>query len=318
LNTYRHYHTATALPSGNVLVSGGEDAVTANKNDELYDFTLKRMVETGRPNSVRRGHTATLLRTGKVLITGGAIANSVVTNTAELYDPDTGTWTPVASMSAARVWHSATLLNDGKVLVVGTVYSNPTNKVELYDPMTDTWETVGSIHIEHQGHTATLLPSGKVLIAGGYRLTRAELYDPETRSWSPTGSMTTPRHDHTATLLPSGQVLVVGGLEDNSFPPKRLSSAELYDPITGTWTPTTGNMSFARSEHTATLQLDNFVLVTGGIDSDNVVAFRAETYDLRTGQWQRALPPKVGISFTATPLPFGKVLLIGYSAAAEY
>ena len=46
---------------------------------------------------------------------------------------------------------------------------------------------------------------------------------------------------HTATLLPSGKVLVAGGYDGSGV----LSSAELYDPASGTWTAT-GSMSTAR------------------------------------------------------------------------
>ena len=47
-----------------------------------------------------------------------------------------------------------------------------------------------------------------------------------------TGSLATARAIHTATLLPNGKVLVAGGVSDQLV---SLSSAELYDPATGTW-----------------------------------------------------------------------------------
>src|SRR5262249_15960105 len=62
-------------------------------------------------------------------------------------------------------------------------------------------------------------------------------------SWTATGSMGTGREFHTATLLPNGRVLVAGGY-NGSY----LSSAELYDPGTGTWTAT-GSMGTARDVH---------------------------------------------------------------------
>ena len=51
----------------------------------------------------------------------------------------------------------------------------------------------------------------------------------------------TARHGQTATLLPSGKVLVAGGANSSGT----LSSAEFYDPATGTWTAT-GNLGTAR------------------------------------------------------------------------
>jgi hypothetical protein len=62
---------------------------------------------------VRIGHTATLLTDGKVLVAGGG------SDTAELFDPSTGTFTAIGKLSAARAYHTATLLADGKVLVTG-------------------------------------------------------------------------------------------------------------------------------------------------------------------------------------------------------
>src|ERR1700736_6034621 len=53
--------------------------------------------------------------------------------------------------------------------------------------------------------------------------------------FSATGSLATARYDHTATLLPNGKVLVAGGT-DNSF--HAVTSAELYDPASGTWMAT--------------------------------------------------------------------------------
>ena len=47
---------------------------------------------TGDLNVARSGHTATLLRNDKVLVVGGAGAITGVISSAELYDPDTGTW----------------------------------------------------------------------------------------------------------------------------------------------------------------------------------------------------------------------------------
>ena len=65
---------------------------------------------------------------------------------------------------------------------------------------------------------------------------------------------------HTATLLPSGKVLVAGG---QGIGGALLSSAELYDPATGTWTAT-GSLGTGRSFHTATLLPSGKVLVAGG------------------------------------------------------
>ena len=207
----------------------------------------------------RSGHTATLLNSGKVLITGGG--NGVADISAELYDPATGTFAATAgAMTEARIDHTATLLNDGgKVLIVGPGPSSLT--AELYDPATETFKTTGSMHHSRSSFTATLLArsgpnAGKVLIAGGNTVTFservAELYDPATGTFSDTGSTTILRSGHTATLLTvgalAGQVLIAGGTDVGG---SNSATAELYNPSTGTFTPT-GSMTVPRTGHTAT------------------------------------------------------------------
>ncbi|HEY5974719.1 MAG TPA: kelch repeat-containing protein, partial [Geobacteraceae bacterium] len=76
----------------------------------------------------------------------------------------------------------------------------------------------------------------------------------------PTGSMGAAREAHTATLLQSGKVLIAGGTGASGY----LGSAELYDPVTGTFVATNGSLNTARQQHTATLLPTGKVLVVGG------------------------------------------------------
>src|SRR5256885_3932366 len=92
------------------------------------------------------------------------------------------------------------------------------------------------------------------------------------------GSLATTRAGHTATLLPNGKVLVAGGQGTGV---NLLSSAELYDPASGTWSAT-GSMTTARYLHTATLLPNGKVLVAGGSNGNFSLA-SAELYDPATG-----------------------------------
>src|SRR2546427_832252 len=73
-------------------------------------------ITNGPMSTARYGHTATLLQNGKVLVTGGHVASGI-TNSAELYDPATGTCALTGAMNGKRAGHTATLLPKGKVLV---------------------------------------------------------------------------------------------------------------------------------------------------------------------------------------------------------
>ena len=193
------YHTATLLPNGKVLIAGGVRSQTSFfvNSAILYDPVSNSISATGNLGAARYYHTATLLPNGKVLVQGGG------TNSAELYNPTNGTWSPTGSPLFEG--NPATLLPNGKVLVVGGYpdgFGNYIPGAELYNPTSGTWSPTGSPVF--WGYTAALLPNGKVLVVGGVT---AELYDPATGTWSLTGNPVT---SGTATLLLNGKVLIAG------------------------------------------------------------------------------------------------------------
>jgi hypothetical protein len=312
----RYNHTATLLPDGRVLVAGGLCASVYFDSAEIYDPSTG-MWSNALPMANRRyGHTSTLLNDGKVLVAGGyggVLGYINYQDSAELYDPTSGTWSDTGIMNERRDEHTATLLNNGKVLVAG---GRSLQTAELYDPSTELWSwTTGPMSTPRRRHTATLLHNGKVLVAGGLNgyapLKTAELYDPGTGIWSPTaGSMSTEREGHTATLLPNGKVLVTGGLNGTNL----VGTSEIYDPGTGLWSPTTETMLTARGDHTATL-LPVGVLVAGGWNGTNynsVYFYSAEIFDPSAGNWSETTPMVTArAQHTSTLLNNGKVLVAG-------
>src|SRR5947208_6442989 len=95
---------------------------------------------TGNLNTARLFHTTTLLPNGKVLVAGGCNdAGCLNLDSAELYDPVSGTWGLTGGLNVDRVEHTATLLPNGKVLVAGGFNRGFVSSAELYDREPGTW-----------------------------------------------------------------------------------------------------------------------------------------------------------------------------------
>jgi Calx-beta domain/Kelch motif/Galactose oxidase, central domain len=329
LNIARSVPTATLLQNGKVLVAGGSvpgtvfDNFGILKSCELFDPATETWSLTGNLNTDRAGETATLLPNGKVLLAGGwgnctTNAGCLYLNSAELFDPATGTWSTTGNLNTTRTDYTATLLPNGKVLVAAGLNRHRDvpdvllNSAELYDPATGTWSMTGSLNAARFDHTATLLPNGKVLVAGGgfagNELNSAELYDPTTETWSTTGNLNESRSAHTATLLQNGKVLVAGNLLWCPNECNDPADAEIYDPATGTWSVTGNPGSFS---HTATLLSSGKVLLVRNTFS-NIPGGGCELYDPAAGTWSETAHLNTARNVSTAPLlPNGKVLVAG-------
>ena len=327
-------HTATLLRNGKVLIVGG---IRTNVPDpeflvdaELYDPKSGSWSPTTSSTQPRAGHTATLLQDGRVLVAGGVgqeirISNGgytpVLTNSAEIYDPATETWSATANLITARSG-TAILLKSGKVLVIdGTREISRSNYAELFDPVAQAWSPVAPPTLVRFGSTATLLDSGKVLVAGGHigdwewddsfpKAIRAELYDPATDSWRFAGAPLIV-FGHSATLLSDGKVMLAGGYHAHvgaaGGDEVQSQNVELFDPATETWT-NTGPLPASMWRPASTLLRDGTVLLVDGIDFGGGV----ERYDPAARRWTTTSRPNVERNgATSTLLPDGKVLVAG-------
>lgn len=185
LQSPRINHTATLLPDGKVLLTGGQiDNLNGNGNDsaELYDPATQTFTAiSAKMTSSRSDSPASdLLPNGKVLIAGGQRSSNggVILNNAELYDPTTQTFEALTStMTSIRAGHTATLLSTGKVLLTGGYdflsstnppTANTLNSMELYDPTAQTFTAItATMETPRTFHEATALADGTVLLTGG-------------------------------------------------------------------------------------------------------------------------------------------------------
>jgi len=320
MKTARMGHTATLLPSGKVLVSGGctepnssgfYKCTKSTSQAELYDPARGKWSTTGPMAFSRTVHSATLIpagppsacapNCGKVLVVGNSLEtfNGFTTVAAELYDSNSGTWaqTGTPPEQPACCFVSTALLKDQRALMINQALGS----TAIFNPKDGAWAEAAADAIARGAVGVSVLKDGSVLVSGGFTQDgngagspSAERFDPgvagsgrppsASGSWRPAARMMIGRAAQASVQLGTGNVLVVGGGLD----PELLSSAQ-----------------------------------SGPSGAPGRILIKsAEQFDQRTGHWASAgemaegrgvtLPDDTRPnSFSATALKNGRVLVAG-------
>ncbi len=190
----RSLHSTTKLQDGRVLIAGGMNAYNLFNGEvefemlgtaEVYDPKTGIFTATGPMNYRRDAHTAVLLNDGRVLLAGGRSLYDdggccEPSQTAELYDPTSGTFSITSPMTAKKIGDQAAsvLLNDGRAFVTsGSGIYGVTN---VYDPQTDSFFETADMIIDRSSPVISLLGSGDVIIIGK----GAEVFNPQTNRFT--------------------------------------------------------------------------------------------------------------------------------------
>lgn len=312
----RLWHTSTKLPDGRIFNFGGvnvTDAYIGNEHwyPEIYDPKTNRWekildIELNKSDEfdyMRYHHNAVAFPAndrypeGGVFIQGGygffydiprTIVFNISTNKFEKVEPVPFQSVPNVGQDISEVLMgaSAELItvgpNKGKILLIGGWdYGSGIDHSTaiIYDPESDAWEATGSMPTPRCEHKSVTLSDGKVLVVGSWDKTdlSSAIYDPETEEWTQTGDTNLYHGDSfnnlswTLTALPNGRAIIIGGASTAK------TTAEIFDPISGSWALLSGLTP--REAHSATALPSGKVLVAGGWWADPVTA---ETFDPST------------------------------------
>lgn len=148
-----------------LIVGGARLGIELTGRNLIYDPSSEAFSRAGDLQFDRAHHKAVRLQDGRVLIVGGQVGDGPRVQTAEIYDPDTDTFSPAGTSVMDPL--AAQLLPSGRVFFVHRDNGN----IALYNPDTQVFSPTGhSIGPWRYRPTVTLLDDGRVVIAGGIKM----------------------------------------------------------------------------------------------------------------------------------------------------
>jgi hypothetical protein len=241
----------------------------------------------------------------------GGLNDTGTLSTAEMYNPDTDTWTTLKPMPTARDFLAAAAAPcpKGVAGLRGTcVYAigggSGLNTVEAYSPETDTWATLPSMPTARRELAGAAAPCTAALhltcvyaiggtTTGGGTLNTVETYRPHTNIWSTQPTMPTARLNLAGAAAPCFDALnltcvyAIGGENSTGF----LTTAEAFAPDTNTWTtpspmsmPTARNALAGAAAPCPDALNRTCVYAIGGFNNTGILS-TAEAYSPNTNTW---------------------------------
>jgi MYXO-CTERM domain-containing protein len=236
-------------------------------------------------------------------------------------------WSATDSLATARREMAIGYLpSAGDVVVAGGIGStsmttvDALSSVEIFDVASETFAAGMPLSTARARPSFVVLVDERLLVMGGAGsgvgtvATGAEIYDPTLGAWTAAASPTTSRVWSEAVRLASGRVLLAGGKPDQYFSTTTTASAELYDPVSNTWS-SAGDMTAVRYGNFALEVLGNGrVLMAGGFVGVGSTPTSTSIYDPVTNLWSAGAPMTLGRGTGLhTRLLSGDVLLAGGS-----
>ena len=281
----RAVHTATLLPSGKVLVAGSLTARAPLASAELY----VRLPGPGAPpaasppHAISHGDVAAQRQSARREVINGCDISRARNCPIQLPGPGA---TPAASPPHATFTRRRCCPVARCSSQEGLTVRLSCERGTVRSSQRDVDSHRQSRHRRNQ-HTATLLANGKVLVAGGYE--RQRLLTARNCTIRPPGPGVPPATSPPYAIRHGDVAAQWQGARRRRKCSRLLTSAELYDPATGTWSAT-GSLATARHDHTATMLPNGKVLVDRRILWRSGILPSAELYDPAIGTGRHRQP----------------------------
>jgi N-acetylneuraminic acid mutarotase len=272
---------------------------------------------TKSPMPTARSHLSASVVDGKIYTIGGctqAVYQEYL-STVEAYDIATDTWIKKADLPTGRARLSTSVVNSKIYAIGGSPHPHTDlSTVEVYDPATDNWTRKADMPTA-RCWLSTCVVNGKIYAFGGKiessatMVSTVEEYDPVSNIWIKKADMPTARMALSTNVV-NGKIYAIGGVAAGGGAGPSLSTVEVYDPSTNTWTKK-ANMPTARANASAGA-LNGKIYVIGGSTGWSTVFSTLEVYDSATDTWAKG--PDMPTARSAGPsagVVDGKVYVIG-------
>jgi galactose oxidase-like protein/glyoxal oxidase-like protein/Big-like domain-containing protein/PKD domain-containing protein len=266
----------TFLADGRCIVVGGTveyDPFYGDPRMTVFDPVTAKFNQLHSMAHGRWYATAITLGDGRALAFSGLDENGNTNSTIEIYRVASGWTAPNQAPFTPPLYPWLHLLPDGRVF-----YSGSSSSSHIFNPSTQTWATnvaTTFFRLDRTYGNSVLLPllpqngyAAQVMILGGGSPTSTdttEIIDLSKTplAWADSGKMSRPRVQGNSVLLPNGKVLALGGSAQNEDVNSASLPADLYDPVSKTWS-SAGIAAYARLYHSVALLLPDATVAVAG------------------------------------------------------
>ncbi len=273
----------TLLPDGRLLAAGGNTTDSFGlAKVAIFDPALGRWTSSAPMAHARYYPSTTALPDGEVLAVGGTDEKGVMVSVPEIWNGSA--WRPLTGASLVVPYYpSMFVAPNGKAFMAGP--AQPSRYLSVGG--TGAWTTVAKRRSSGRVYgSAVMYAPGKIMYAGGGNppVRSAEVIDLNQPSpaWRSIAPMAYARRHMDATLLPDGEVLVTHGTSGpgSNNVAAAVHYAELWNPVTESWT-TLAREPTVRVYHSTAILLPDATVLSGGSGEGGGVSYANSQFSLQ-------------------------------------